>query len=134
VLTDLGIDTLAADAPILEVWNKIDLLSALTREEAVAAARFADRPPALVSAATGEGIDGLLAEIDKRLGRGDAVVELVIPAHEGRLINWLYEEAEVLAREALDNGETRARVRVAAEKKERLLAQARRAGAALSLE
>jgi GTP-binding protein HflX len=134
VLTDLGIDTLAADAPILEVWNKIDLLSALTREEAVAAARFAERPPALVSAATGEGIDGLLAEIDKRLGRGDAVVELVIPAHEGRLINWLYEEAEVLAREALDNGETRARVRVAAEKKERLLAQARRAGAALSLE
>jgi GTP-binding protein HflX len=134
VLTDLGIDTLAAEAPILEVWNKIDLLSALTREEAVSAARFADRPPALVSAATGEGIDGLLAEIDKRLGRGDAVVELVIPAHEGRLINWLYEEAEVLAREALDNGETRARVRVAAEKKERLLAQARRAGAALSLE
>ncbi len=134
VLTDLGIDTLAAEAPILEVWNKIDLLSALTREEAVSAARFADRPPALVSAATGEGIDGLLAEIDKRLGRGDAVLELVIPAHEGRLINWLYEEAEVLAREALDNGETRARVRVAAEKKERLLAQARRAGAALSLE
>lgn len=133
VLTDLGIDTLAAEAPILEVWNKIDLLSGPTREEAVSAARFADRPPALVSAATGEGIDGLLAEIDKRLGRGDAVVELVIPAHEGRLINWLYEEAEVLAREALDNGETRARVRVAAEKKERLLAQARRAGAALSL-
>jgi GTP-binding protein HflX len=39
----------------------------------------------------------------------------------------------VLAREALDNGGTRARVRVAAEKKERLLTQARRAGAALSL-
>jgi GTP-binding protein HflX len=134
VLADLGIDTRAAEAPILEVWNKIDLLSVLTREEAVSASRFADRPPALVSAATGEGIDGLLAEIDKRLGRGDAVLELVIPAHEGRLINWLYEEAEVLAREALDNGETRARVRVAAEKKERLFAQARRAGAALSLE
>nr|WP_324614861.1 GTPase HflX [Hyphomicrobium album] len=134
VLTDLGIDTLAAEAPILEVWNKIDLLSAVTSEAAVSAARFADRPPALVSAATGEGIDGLLADIDKRLGRGDAVVELVIPAHEGRLLNWLYEEAEVLAREALDNGETRARVRVAAEKKERLLVQARRAGAALSLE
>jgi GTP-binding protein HflX len=133
VLADLGIDTLAADAPILEVWNKIDLLSATTREEATSAARFADRPPALVSAATGEGIDGLLGEIDTRLGRGDAVLELVIPAHEGRLINWLYEEAEVLAREPLDTGETRARVRVAAEKKERLMAQARRAGAALSL-
>jgi GTP-binding protein HflX len=132
VLTDLGIDTLAADAPIIEVWNKIDLLGPTTREQAMSAARWAERPPALVSAATGEGIEILLADIDKRLGRGDAVLELTIPAHEGRLINWLYEEAEVLAREALDNGETRARVRVAAEKKERLLAQARRAGAALS--
>lgn len=132
VLTDLGIDTLAADAPILEVWNKIDLLSPVTREQAMSAARWSERPPALVSAVTGEGIDALLGDIDRRLGRGDAILELVIPVHEGRLLNWLYEEAEVLAREALDNGEVRARVRVAAEKKERLLAQARRAGAALT--
>jgi GTP-binding protein HflX len=131
VLTDLGIDTLAAEAPILEVWNKIDLLSPVTREEAMSAARFAERPPVLVSATSGEGIDRLLAEIDRRLGRGDAVVELLIPVHGGRLMNWLYEEAEVLDRESLPTGEVRARVRVAAEKKERLLSQARRAGAAL---
>ena len=86
----------------------------------------------LVSAATGEGIDMLLAEIDGRLGRGDEIVELVIPVHEGRLLNWLYEEAEVLAREGLDSGEVWARVRVAAEKKERLLARVRQAGAAMT--
>jgi len=128
VLTDLGIDTLAADAPILEVWNKVDLLSEVTREQAESAARWAEHPPVLVSAATGEGIDSLLAEIDARLGKGDSILELVIPAHEGRLINWLYEEAEVLDREALDSGDVRAKVRVAAEKKQRLLAQAHRAG------
>jgi len=128
VLTDLGIDTLAADAPILEVWNKVDLLSEVTREQAASAARWAEHPPVLVSAATGEGIDSLLAEIDARLGKGDSILELVIPAHEGRLINWLYEEAEVLDREALDSGDVRAKVRVAAEKKQRLLAQAHRAG------
>jgi len=132
VLADLGIDTLAADAPILEVWNKIDLLSPVTRDEALSAAHWAERPPVLVSAVTGEGIDALLAEIDRRLGRGDAVLELVIPADGGRLINWLYEEAEVLDRESLESGEVRTRVRVAAEKKERLLSQARRAGAVLS--
>ncbi len=44
----------------------------------------------------------------------------MIPAHEGGFINWLYEEAEVMSREPLDSGEVRARVRVAAEKKERL--------------
>ncbi|WP_072377611.1 GTPase HflX [Hyphomicrobium sp. NDB2Meth4] len=129
VLADLGIDTLAADAPILEVWNKVDLLSAITREEAISAARFAERRPVLVSAVSGEGIDRLLDEIDKRLGRSDSVVEMLIPAHGGRLVNWLYEEADVIEREPLDSGETRARVRVAAEKKERLLAQARQAGA-----
>jgi GTP-binding protein HflX len=132
VLGGLGIDTLAADAPILEVWNKIDLLSIITREEAISAARFVERPPVLVSAVTGEGVDALLTEIDRRLGRGDAVLELLVPADGGRLINWLYEEAEVLDREELPSGEVRARVRIAAEKKERLLSQARRAGAALT--
>ncbi len=104
---------------------------ALTREEATSAARFAERRPVLVSAVSGEGIDRLLDEIDKRLGRSDAVVEMLIPADGGRLVNWLYEEADVIEREPLDSGETRARVRVAAEKKERLLAQARQAGATI---
>ena len=133
VLTGLGIDTLAADGPILEVWNKIDLLSPETREEAISAARWADRLPVLVSATTGEGIDALLQAIDVRLGRGDEILDLVIPAHEGRLVNWLYEEAEVLDRQALETGAVRLRLRIAAEKKERLNVQVRRAGAALSV-
>jgi GTP-binding protein HflX len=132
VLTDLGIDTLSADGPILEVWNKIDLLGPVTRQEAASAARWAERRPVCVSAATGEGTEALLQAIDERLGRGDEVIDLVIPAHEGRLVNWLYEEAEVLDREALETGEVRMRLRIAAEKKERLNAQVRRAGAALT--
>jgi GTP-binding protein HflX len=132
VLAGLGIDTVSAEGPILEVWNKVDLLSPVTREEAISAARWADRRPVLVSAATGEGIDALLQAIDVQLGRGDEILDLVIPAHEGRLVNWLYEEAEVLDREALETGEVRMRLRIAAEKKERLNAQVRRSGAALT--
>ena len=134
VLTDLGIDTVSTNGAILEVWNKIDLLSTVTREEAIGAARWPERPPALVSAMTGEGIEALLGDIDQRLGRDDVVVDLVIPGHEGGFINWLYEEAEVLSRAALDSGDVHAKVRVAGEKKERLLAQARRAGAVLAAE
>ena len=132
VLADLGIDTLAADGHILEVWNKIDLLSPVTRAEAMSAAQWVERKPALVSATTGEGIDALLDALDARLGHADSIVELLIPAHEGRLVNWLYEESEVLAREDLETGEVKARVRIAAEKRERLNAQVRRAGAALT--
>lgn len=132
VLTALGIDTASAASPILEVWNKIDLLSAVTREEVASAAKWPERCPVLVSAVTGEGFDDLLRAIDARLGQGDAILDLVIPAHEGRLINWLYEEAEVLSREASPTGEVQARVRIAAEKRERLNAQAHRAGATLT--
>jgi GTP-binding protein HflX len=132
VLSELGIDTISAESHILEVWNKIDLLSPVTRHEAVSAAQWAERKPALVSAVTGEGIEALLDAIDGRLGHADSIVEVLIPAHGGRLVNWLYEESEVLAREDLETGEVKAKVRIAAEKKERLNAQARRAGAALT--
>ena len=132
VLSELGIDTISAESHILEVWNKIDLLSPVTRHEAVSAAQWAERKPALVSAVTGEGIEALLDAIDGRLGHADSIVEVLIPAHEGRLVNWLYEESEVLAREDLETGKVKAKVRIAAEKKERLNAQARRAGAALT--
>jgi len=132
VLGALGIDTAGPDCPILEVWNKIDLLSPVTRAQAQNAANWPERRPVLVSAASGEGIDELLLAIDARLGLRDEILRLVIPAHEGRLLSWLYQEAEVLERETSPTGEVKARVRIAAEKKERLNAQARRAGAALT--
>jgi GTP-binding protein HflX len=129
VLADLDIETESATSPILEVWNKVDLLDPVMRTEAEAAAKWAEQPPVLVSATTGEGIEALLAAIDARLGHADAVLELVIPAHEGRLLNWLYEEAEVLGRHELETGEVQVSVRIAAEKREPLEAQLRRAGA-----
>ena len=98
----------------------------------MSAAQWAERSQRSISAVTGEGIAALLDAIDARLGHADAIVEVLIPAHEGRLVNWLYEESEVLAREDLETGEVKAKVRIAAEKKERLNAQARRAGAALT--
>jgi GTPase len=123
VLSDLDIDMTAADRSVLEVWNKIDLLSPVTREEALSAARFHDQTPVCVSALTGEGIDDLLAAIDERLGVDDTYLTLVLPGHEGRLLAWLHEHAEVLERTVNDAGETQIRVRIAAEKRGRLLAQ-----------
>lgn len=48
--------------PVIEAWNKIDLLSA---EQAVARRARADDAVAPISATTGEGVDGLLAAIDR---------------------------------------------------------------------
>ena len=130
VLADLGIDTVPAESRILEIWNKVDLLSPVTRKEAEAAARFREPRPVLASAVTGLGIDALLAAIDARLGHADEILTLTIPARAGRLIHWLYEQADVLERTLDEAGDIRARVRIASEKKQRLLHQLRRAGVA----
>ncbi|MDX2309468.1 MAG: GTPase HflX [Hyphomicrobium sp.] len=129
VLGDLGIDVVPDHAHILEVWNKIDLLPALTREDAAHAARWADRKPVAVSALSGEGIDALLAAIDDRLGAADEIVDVVLPPHEGRLVAWLYENCDVISRSLDDaTGDLTFKVRVAAEKRGRLEAMLRPSG------
>jgi GTP-binding protein HflX len=128
VLEDLGIDTLPAESRILEVWNKVDLLSPVTREEAAAAARWQEGSPVPVSARTGEGVDALLAAIDARLGVADEIVTVTVPAHEGRLQNWLHENSEIIERSMDHDGATRYRVRLDRSKRERLSAQLKRAG------
>ena len=132
VLADLGIDTVAAHGHIVEVWNKIDLLSPVTRTEAEAAARFRTPQPVLVSAATGEGLTRLLETIDARLGAGDEILTVTLPAHEGRLLAWMHENADVLGQEPDGEGGIVTRVRIASEKKMRLLRQLEAAGATLS--
>ncbi len=131
VLDGLGIDIVPADNHILEVWNKVDLLSPVTREEATASARWEERHPVLVSAVSGEGLEVLLEAIDARLGKTDEVLSLTVPAIEGRLINWLHENADVMETRANeDSGAISFRVRVASEKKQRLLGQLKKAGVA----
>ena len=120
VLTDLGIDTLPAHSHILEVWNKVDLMQGEPLAEVLRAARFDEREPVLVSAVTGEGLDALLTAIDKRLGTGDEELQVVLPAQEGRLLSWLYDNADILDRASDDDGTLRLRIRIASERKGRL--------------
>ena len=112
VLASLGIDASAAAAPILEVWNKADRLDAAALSEVERGIARADRPPVLISALTGEGIDALLAAIDARLGAGDEVLTLEIPARDGRLLSWLHDNADVLEQETGESGAVTARFRI----------------------
>jgi GTP-binding protein HflX len=128
VLSDLGIDAAAAEAPILEVWNKADRLDAAERTEAERAMARADRPPVLISALTGEGIEAMLAAIDARFGGKDEVLSLEIPPGEGRLLSWLFDNAEVLEQQTAENGAVTARFRVDPTIKGKLDGQLKRAG------
>ncbi len=130
VLADLGIDTRLADNRVVEVWNKIDLVPDERREDLRAAARFATVPAIPLSAVTGEGIDALLERIDTRLGSGDHMLTVEIPAHDGRLLAWLYQHADVTAREvSSETGATTVTLRVAADKLDRVAAHLAKSGA-----
>ena len=129
VLFDLGIDTRLAEARVLDVWNKVDRLDADHRAALGHEAARRERAPALVSAATGLGLDGLLAEIDRRLTGNDEELQLDVPATGGGLLHWLHENTSVIAQDARDDGGTDARVRVGRDRRGRLDAQMLKAGA-----
>ncbi len=128
VLADLGIDAQAADAPLIEVWNKVDLLSEAEREEALGAAKRAAHHPALMSAVTGEGVDALLASIDRHFRANDETVDLVIPAADGAVLAWLHANADVTTRSTDDDGTTHATVRIERARHGRLLGRLKGTG------
>ena len=128
MLADLGIDAGAADAGIIEVWNKIDLLAVDALDELRWTAKRAPRTPALVSAATGDGIADLLALIDRHLSADDEMINLVVPAADGAVLAWLHANAELVSRTTDDDGSTRATVRIERARHGRLLGRLKGTG------
>ena len=118
VLLQLGIDVEGEPDRLLEVWNKADLLDAASLQRARNEARRAGA--VLVSAAKGSGLDALRGEIERRLNQRRETIEIALKPEEGSLSNWIYENCEVVERNALGEGITSLRIRVAPEKRERL--------------
>ena len=112
VLRQLGIDP-NASGRILEVWNKIDLISLEERHNLrkIAARRPQHAAAFLVSAESGEGIDTLLAAIEAQLATTRTTLNLSIDASDGAGISWLHRNAEVLDKK-LQNGRFDMTVRV----------------------
>ncbi|MBM3544155.1 MAG: GTPase HflX [Alphaproteobacteria bacterium] len=119
VLTELGIEAEAEPDRLLEVWNKADLLDEGALERARNEASRAGA--VLVSATSGLGLEGLRAEIEQRLNRSRHRLEIIVKPEEGALSNWIYENCEVVARADLGEGLIALRIRVAPEKRDKLL-------------
>ena len=98
VLTDLGVidaDDGASAIPILEVWNKFDLLDG-ERADALEAIAADDPDVATLSAFTGRGVDELVQRIGAQLTTQAVTREFQIPASDGQRIAWLHAHGEVL--------------------------------------
>ena len=103
VLGDLGVTEGedGASIPIVEVWNKIDLLPA---DQVADLMQAADDSTIMISAATGEGVPELLDRLGELLTQQAHVHEFVLPASAGRQIAWLHAHGEVLEEEEAGTG------------------------------
>ncbi|MXO68193.1 GTPase HflX [Altererythrobacter marinus] len=90
--------------PIVEAWNKLDLLAEPDRERLREAAEGKDTIVP-ISAMTGEGVDALLARVDRLLTAGAKVHEFVLDAGEGQKIAWLHAHGQVLEDVEAEGGE-----------------------------
>jgi GTP-binding protein HflX len=100
ILDTLGV---AEDRPLIEVWNKIDLMDDDTR---AALETRADRNEDVVavSAVTGAGMDTLLARITHHLSDLQSEEEIVLAFDEGRKRAWLFAQDVVVEETQTDDG------------------------------
>ncbi|MFM5916967.1 MAG: GTPase HflX [Novosphingobium sp.] len=120
ILSDLGLleeEGGNPTVPLLEAWNKWDLLDT---DEAALLHELAGRqsdPVVPLSALTGEGCDALLDAISRLLTQGAKKHTFVLPMSDGQRIAWLHANGEVLSEGEAGSDErgplTRIQVRLA---------------------
>ena len=100
ILTSLKVDP---KVPVIEVWNKLDLVDASQHEALLqqAANRAGVFP---VSALTGAGIDRLLAAISTFFGEEKTQERLHLPFAAGKARAWLHGEGVIEAEEMGEEG------------------------------
>jgi GTP-binding protein HflX len=100
VLDELGLtenEGGAPSVPIVEAWNKWDLLTADQASELLEriAAR-GDEPIVPLSAVTGEGCEALLEVVGRLLTTGAKLHSFVLPMSDGQRLAWLHAHGEVI--------------------------------------
>ncbi len=100
ILRSIGV---ADDAPMIEVWNKIDLLP---RAEADAMLTQAGRTPEFfaISALTGEGLGAMLDAVSQRLRPAFRTDQITLSFTDGKARAWLFKEGVVRQETLVEDG------------------------------
>lgn len=111
VLAQLSKGAGGKSPPVLEVWNKIDLLDVPTRAARLRRASAAAEegqgsalPPVAISAETGEGVDALLAVIDRAAFSATRVITLALAPDQGRTRAQIAAAGRILEESTDDHG------------------------------
>ena len=102
ILHDLGVDP-HDNRRVLEVWNKIDLVSEAERERLLETSAKPGGPVA-ISAVTGEGIETLAARIEEMLAGHSVQLQVRLTPETMSRLDWLYRNNEVVERSDEDDG------------------------------
>ena len=103
--------------PMIEAWNKADLLPSERAEALAYSAQSAgDIPAVLVSALRGQGMEALLDQIEHALLRGAVDVAVTLDPQQGRARAWLHQNGEVNSETSLKDGRLAISVRLPAER------------------
>lgn len=95
--------------PMIEAWNKIDLLPDFVRE-GLSSELAGDSEASIavpVSAITGEGVSVLIDAIERELDQGRARVRVKLTNQDGAFRAWLYENTQVEDETYTESGEAR---------------------------
>ncbi len=116
VLGELGlVDEAGANpaVPIIEVWNKWDMISADRQAELrETIAHRTDEIIVYISALTGEGCETLLDVVGRELTADSQICSFVLPASDGQRIAFLHARGEVLEEEDAGEGPAGPRIRL----------------------
>lgn len=117
ILADLGINGEGGTIiPVIEVWNKWDLLSAddqAVRQDIISA-KIADVPVAPLSALTGEGVEAFLDKLGVMLTGSAQTLDLTVPLSDGQRLAWLHAHGDIVEEHQIDGegGEPAMRIKV----------------------
>ena len=100
ILKSLGVQE---DVPHIEVWNKIDRLSADDLDVARNRAERAE-DVLLLSAVTGQGLDDFVAAVRRGIAGVTQVVDLMLSYSDGRKRAWLFDKGLVEDETQRDDG------------------------------
>lgn len=123
ILKELGVNQSdqRAKTPIITIWNKIDQLEhplnmPVKQTSDDDGEGQEDQPPPTVpipvSAITGQGMEELYEAIEKQLAEEEIFIDVELNPNQGRILSWLYENADVTRGQSNEQGNTKYRIKL----------------------
>ncbi|TPW31343.1 GTPase HflX [Pararhizobium mangrovi] len=103
ILKGMGLDPETTKVPIVEVWNKLDLL-APDRADALRAKAENGQHTTCVSALTGQGVDTLLERVERLLSGEMVERGIDLDVAQMPVLSWIYDHATVNGRTDMEDG------------------------------